>query len=109
MANTLIPINVVALTNTLQTVHTVGTSNVFTVAMLHISNYTGNQINITAHLIPSGASATDANTVLSGFPVDANDVVELFKGDIWSGGSVFQMKANTNSAGTVKLAGVLTN
>lgn len=64
------------------TVYTVPASKRAIVTNIDICNTTAGGITVDVHLVPSGASATDANALYKGFTVGANSILS------WRGNQV---------------------
>ena len=106
MANTLKAVDVVQLTTSFSTVYTVPASTKFTVAMLHICNTTSGAVTIRVCVVPNAGSPSASNAILWDFSVAANDVLEIFKGDIWGVGVTLQALAASNTSINLKLSGI---
>lgn len=108
MANSLKAVDVVqiAVSPTFTTVYTVPSATKFTVSMLHLCNTTSSPVTVRVCVVPNAGSPTAANAVMWDFSVAANDILELFKGDIWGAGVTLQANASAGTAVNIKLSGI---
>ena len=108
MANALKALAVAPLTTSFTTLYTVPSLTTFTVGMLHLVNTTGSAVTVRMCVVPSAGSPLVGNSLLWDFQIQANDVVELLKGDQWLAGASLQALGSTLNAVNLKLAGVET-
>ena len=107
--NVLKTTGVVALTSGVATVYTVPVSTFFTVAMLHLANTSGSAATVRIYLVPNAGSPSAANGIVWDLSIDANDVLEMMKGDIWTAGDTIQALCSPTGAVTLKLGGIETS
>ena len=104
MANSLKPVAVYAITDSMTTVYTVPGATTFTVSMLHLCNTSASAV--TVRVCIGGSSST--NALMWDYSIAAKDTVELLKGDMWATGTTLQVSASLTNVVTLKLAGIET-
>lgn len=106
MANTLRPLDVVALGAGFVTIYTVPAGIVgFTNAVIHLCETTGFIVGVYVCLVPAAGSPAAGNSLLWNFGLSANGVLELARGQIWKPGSSLQAKG---LGATLHLSGIET-
>jgi hypothetical protein len=92
-----------------QTLLTVPDDAFFHVGAFKVCNHTGSAVTFTMHIVPSGGSAGDANTIYSAESIPANDTVTLAERNTLMApqGSTFAIHAGSANDLTIIMYGVL--
>lgn len=104
--NVLTATAVTQLTSSLSAVYTVPTGKTFTVAMIHLANTSNSSANV--RLCLTTGSAGQTNALMWDFPVAANDVLEVLKGDIWTTGMILSGYCLPTTTVNIKVSGIET-
>jgi hypothetical protein len=104
--NVLTSVGVIQLTSTLSTVYTVPSGKTFTVAVIHLANTSSSVANV--RLCLNTGSGSQATALLWDFQIQANDVLEILKGDIWSQNMILSGYCLPTTTVNIKVAGIET-